>query len=461
MLARVSTGLLFLSATLVAAAAILPRRHEPPFLIETSRTPAASSHLPIIARLPHYDGEAVLRSNGQHMSSSDFTLVWVTKEVVADELAFEETQLDFEAILQSHFGASDNSLHRGEYREKSPVPRLVRVIEDTSALLQVPNTLLPALDLYLPRFVRPQIIHDAIAATDKRDFTFPEPRLDCFVSKLARSSHLESHELNITAQIVSGEDQSSLKSEERWSTRHSATYGNRKAGEWIVKQMRSFLSTIPEARCELEPYADNFGPNVVCILPAQRGKDARQPFEKRADETYDEEEAVLLSAHYDSRGTFGDPVAPGGNDDGSGTTMLLAVSRILAEAIAKDAGSSYRRRELQLVFFSGEEQGLVGSKHYATSLSEGKASPPGSDHYRSTKLRLALQTDMIAYHSPDEPLQIAFPDKLSTTSATAYLWSLAQLYSPELVPGYTPACCSDHQSKFSCLADHLARYSLR
>ena len=43
-------------------------------------------------------------------------------------------------------------------------------------------------------------------------------------------------------------------------------------------------------------------------------------------------------------------------------------------------------------------------------------------------------------------MQIAFPDKLSTTSATKYVWQIADIYQPQLEQGYTPACCSDHQS---------------
>lgn len=70
-------------------------------------------------------------------------------------------------------------------------------------------------------------------------------------------------------------------------------------------------------------------------------------------------ETVLLSAHYDSRGSFGSTRAPGGDDDGSGTTALLAIARTIARK-----GVTFRKN-VQLVAFSGEEQGLLGSKAYA------------------------------------------------------------------------------------------------
>lgn len=66
-----------------------------------------------------------------------------------------------------------------------------------------------------------------------------------------------------------------------------------------------------------------------------------------------------MSAHYDSRGSFGNTRAPGGDDDGSGTGHLLAV----VEAIRK--GGVKFEKKVQVAFFSGEEQGLYGSHAYA------------------------------------------------------------------------------------------------
>lgn len=41
------------------------------------------------------------------------------------------------------------------------------------------------------------------------------------------------------------------------------------------------------------------------------------------------DEHVILGAHHDSRGSFLNPRAPGADDDGSGTSMLLQVARII------------------------------------------------------------------------------------------------------------------------------------
>ncbi len=67
----------------------------------------------------------------------------------------------------------------------------------------------------------------------------------------------------------------------------------------------------------------------------------------------------MLSAHYDSRGSFGSLRAPGGDDDGSGTIAILAIARAIAEN-----GITFKKN-VQLAAFAGEEQGLLGSRAYA------------------------------------------------------------------------------------------------
>ena len=86
-----------------------------------------------------------------------------------------------------------------------------------------------------------------------------------------------------------------------------------------------------------------FSPNVICTYPS----------------TQNSSEHVILSAHYDSRGSFGNTRAPGGDDDGSGSGHLLGV----VEAIKR--GGVRFEKKVQVAFFSGEEQGLFGSHAYA------------------------------------------------------------------------------------------------
>jgi hypothetical protein len=47
---------------------------------------------------------------------------------------------------------------------------------------------------------------------------------------------------------------------------------------------------------------------------------------------------------------------------------------------------------------------------------------------------------------------MAFPDRddLATAAATKHVMSIAQVYVPELVTGYTPACCSGQSLSPNC-----------
>ncbi|WP_184187541.1 M28 family peptidase [Chryseobacterium defluvii] len=63
---------------------------------------------------------------------------------------------------------------------------------------------------------------------------------------------------------------------------------------------------------------------------------------------------VIICGHYDTIN------GPGVNDNGSGTSIILEAARIL-----KDVPTEY---SIKFIHFSGEEQGLVGSSHYANNV---------------------------------------------------------------------------------------------
>jgi Zn-dependent M28 family amino/carboxypeptidase len=89
----------------------------------------------------------------------------------------------------------------------------------------------------------------------------------------------------------------------------------------------------------------------------------------------DPNHVVLAGAHLDSV-----PAGPGINDDGSGTAFQLE----LAEQLAK-AGTSPRNK-IRLLWFGGEEDGLVGSQYYAAHMSDADVA----------KADAMIDTDMIA-----------------------------------------------------------------
>jgi hypothetical protein len=90
---------------------------------------------------------------------------------------------------------------------------------------------------------------------------------------------------------------------------------------------------------------------------------------------------ILVCAHYDSRmEDLNDSTSrsPGANDNASGVSAILEIARIL---YTQDL-----EYNIQFVMFSGEEQGLLGSKHYANYVKENNI-----DIYRLINL------DMIGY----------------------------------------------------------------
>ncbi|MDN5846768.1 MAG: M28 family metallopeptidase [Candidatus Nitrosocosmicus sp.] len=148
-------------------------------------------------------------------------------------------------------------------------------------------------------------------------------------------------------------------------TRHSKSPILNDAGDYIMNELRglgygdtsfhSFRATIDNEIFELR--------NIVC---KKKGID---------------EKLIMVCAHYDcimNRKEDSFSRAPGANDNGSGVSAIIEIARILA--------NENLRHSVQFVFFSGEEQGLLGSKSYAKYIKES-----GMDLYRLINL------DMIGY----------------------------------------------------------------
>ena len=183
----------------------------------------------------------------------------------------------------------------------------------------------------------------ALRAQERRD-----PRVVSLVSKV------EAARLHATVARLVG-----------FGTRHtlsetgSATRGIGAARTFLASEFAG-LSKLPNSR--LKPFEDRFTAvpgrripapaelvNLGVVLPGTDPARARQ--------------ALVMTGHYDSMPSdVMDPKAdaPGANDDGSGTSMVLELAR--AFAAESPAISIY------FVAVCGEEQGLVGSQHLAEAL---------------------------------------------------------------------------------------------
>jgi Zn-dependent M28 family amino/carboxypeptidase len=137
--------------------------------------------------------------------------------------------------------------------------------------------------------------------------------------------------------------------------RRTGSEGIDKAADFLIQKLESY---------GIEPYFENYrdpfdlqgekGANVVGYIP---GTDPEL-----------KDQLVILGAHYDHIGVIpdkaveGDSIANGANDDGSGVVTVLEIARVLAK---KD-----HKRGILIAFFSGEEQGLLGSTHLAKRLAK-------------------------------------------------------------------------------------------
>jgi len=74
------------------------------------------------------------------------------------------------------------------------------------------------------------------------------------------------------------------------------------------------------------------------------------------------DEVVIVTAHYDHLGKRGEDVYNGADDNGSGTSTVLEVTRALVGAKKQGQGP---RRSILCMLVTGEEKGLLGSQFYA------------------------------------------------------------------------------------------------
>jgi len=88
----------------------------------------------------------------------------------------------------------------------------------------------------------------------------------------------------------------------------------------------------------------------------------------------------ILGGHLDSTSPQSSTLAPGANDNASGVAAVLEAARILRNYPFKST--------IRFIAFTGEEQGLYGSAHYAQAAAA-----------RGDSIKGAVITDMIAWHS--------------------------------------------------------------
>ncbi len=144
-----------------------------------------------------------------------------------------------------------------------------------------------------------------------------------------------------------------------FETRHSlsdtvsSAKGIGAARRWLWQKFQSFSQA---SGGRLQVYYDDFTTTICGVTTIQRNVVARLPG------TATPARQILVSGHYDSRTTErcdGEGFSPGANDDASGTAGVLELARVLSR--------HQFTATILFVAFTGEEQGLFGSRDYAAA----------------------------------------------------------------------------------------------
>ncbi|MBI4864797.1 MAG: Zn-dependent exopeptidase M28 [Candidatus Riflebacteria bacterium] len=218
-----------------------------------------------------------------------------------------------------------------------------------------------------------------------------DPQLATIVDKLDRSSF-----------------ETMLKKLIGFLTRYSYPAGILQAADWALAQFKSFGLT-----ARIDPYSSRGKqlPNVVAELKGS----------SRPDEIF------VVGAHLDSIGYDSATLAPGADDNGSGSAAVLEMARVLAGRAPAAT--------IRFVLWSGEEQGLYGSSAFVKKLEkDGELS----------KVKAVINLDMVAF-DPSAPLEVMLEGQQISHPLSDRLQAHAAAFAPNLQVNRTDnAWGSDH-----------------
>jgi hypothetical protein len=133
--------------------------------------------------------------------------------------------------------------------------------------------------------------------------------------------------------------------------RNNGTAGSTLARDFLIGELKPISNGLNTALSGDAAYTQPFtsGTNVVAVIP---GTDLASQY-------------VVVGAHYDGLGssctvkTPGDTICNGATDNATGAAAVLSIARSIAAQQVKP------RRSIVLAFWDREEDGLLGSFHYA------------------------------------------------------------------------------------------------
>jgi len=146
--------------------------------------------------------------------------------------------------------------------------------------------------------------------------------------------------------------QLSVIASDEFEGRETGENGQKRAAEYISKQFK--INGIKPGMGD-STFFQHFP--VENKLPAANSENILAYLEG----TDKKEELILITAHYDHLGIKSGFIYNGADDDGSGTAAVIELAEAFSMASKEGFGP---RRSILFMLFSGEENGLQGSKYY-------------------------------------------------------------------------------------------------
>ena len=151
--------------------------------------------------------------------------------------------------------------------------------------------------------------------------------------------------------------------------RETGKTGERLAARYIIDRMKALgVGQAPGMDSYLQAFMARYRPNPhePANYESREAKNVIGYIDNGADRT------IVIGAHYDHLGYghfgsrfFGDPeIHNGADDNASGTSALLRI----AEKLKSSKEASLKQSNYLFAFFSGEEMGLLGSKHFVANM---------------------------------------------------------------------------------------------
>ncbi|KAJ3407946.1 hypothetical protein HDV05_005228 [Chytridiales sp. JEL 0842] len=201
-------------------------------------------------------------------------------------------------------------------------------------------------------------------------------------------------------------------------TRYYKNPSGTQSSQWLFDTISGIAAASP-LNIKVSKFAHN-GYNQFSVIARIEGTDPTAPL-------------VIIGGHQDSINSRNPSSgsSPGADDDGSGSTSIYEIYRILAST-----ASFKPTRPIEFQWYAGEEAGLLGSQNIAQTYKT-----------RGVKVAGMLQLDMTGYLPQNRAPYIAIITDFTDAALTEFLRKLVVEYTDAPVRNTTCGYgCSDHAS---------------